>query len=373
MIDQIQQWFLLAHAEWGDVLEIFLVALAVVIVNFCLKLLLASLHKRVEASKNIWDDAIFGAISAPLRALIWVLGLSFAASYSIVEETTSALSELVGPFRTVGVIGVITWFLTRLVSEVSKNMIHHKTRKGEQVDQTTIEAIAKLIRASLMLTGVLVVLQSLGFSISGVLAFGGVGGLAVGLAAKDLLANVFGGLTIYLDRPFSKGDWIRSSEKDIEGVVENIGWRRTVIRRFDKRPMYVPNAIFTNIVVENPSRMTNRRIKEAMGIRYDDMSKVATILNEIREMLKAHEEIDQNQIIMVNFDQFGPSSLDCFIYCLTVTRDWAKYHEVKQEILLRVLEIVEQHGAEIAFPTSTLHVPDPIQLAPQAEALGEAG
>ncbi len=369
MIDAVQQWFNQAHDRWGGVLEIFLIVLAVVAVNFCLKIALAFLHKRVQASRNVWDDAIFAAINLPLRALTWVLGLSIAADFTIVKETTTALSELVDPFRTVGVIAVMTWFLMRLVNEVSHNMIQHQSRKGEPVDQTTIEAIAKLVRASVVITGALVILQSLGFSISGVLAFGGVGGLAVGLAAKDLLANVFGGLTIYLDRPFSKGDWIRSSEKDIEGVVEQIGWRRTVIRRFDKRPMYVPNAIFTNIVVENPSRMTNRRIKESMGIRYDDVRKVAPILNDIREMLKAHEEIDQNQIILVNFDQFGSHSLDCFVYCLTVTREWAKYHEVKQEILLRIHEIVEQHGAEMAFPTSTLHFPDPIMLAnPQPEA-----
>ncbi len=361
--EQIQQWFSAVHGRWGAVLEIFLVVAAVVFVNFMLKLVLSMLQKRVTASRNVWDDAIFAAINAPLRALTWVLGLSFAAEFTIVEDTVSALSELVTPFRTVGVIAVITWFATRLVAEVSHNIIQHKSRKGESIDQTTVEAIAKLIRASLIITGALVILQSLGFSISGVLAFGGVGGLAVGLAAKDLLANVFGGLTIYMDRPFSKGDWIRSPEKDIEGVVENIGWRRTVIRRFDKRPMYVPNAIFTNIVVENPSRMTNRRIKEAMGIRYDDVAKVAPILDDIRAMLKAHEEVDQNQIILVNFDQFGPHSLDCFIYCLTVTRDWAKYHEVKQQILLRVHEIVAEHGAEMAFPTTTVHFPDRLELA----------
>lgn len=361
--EQMQQWFSAAHGRWGTVMEIFLVVLGVVIVNFVLKLLLAMLQKRVAASRNLWDDALFAAISAPLRALVWVLGLSLAAEFTTEVDTISALSELVTPFRTVGVIAALTWFVTRLVAEVSHNIVEHKTRKGESVDQTTVEAIAKLIRISAIITGGLVILQSLGFSISGVLAFGGVGGLAVGLAAKDLLANVFGGLTIYMDRPFSKGDWIRSPEKDIEGVVENIGWRRTVIRRFDKRPMYVPNAIFTNIVVENPSRMTNRRIKESMGIRYDDVSKVAPILNDIREMLRANEEIDQNQIILVNFDQFGASSLDCFVYCLTVTRDWAKYHEVKQSVLLKVHDIVEKHGAEMAFPTTTLHVPDPVQLA----------
>lgn len=367
MIENVKAWFEMAQDRWGPIAELFVIVFAVVLINFCIKYLLIFLHKRVEASKNIWDDALFIAINPPLRVLIWVLGLTFAAEYFAGEQTDTMLSGLIDPARTVGVIGVLTWFLTRLVGEVSHNIVLRKQRKGEPVDPTTMEAIAKLLRASVVITGLLVMLQSLGFSISGVLAFGGVGGLAVGLAAKDLLANVFGGLTIYLDRPFSKGDWIRSPEQDIEGVVEDIGWRRTAIRRFDKRPLYVPNAVFTTITVENPSRMTNRRIKETMGIRYDDVSKVAPIMDDIRAMLRAHEEIDQNQIILVYFDTFGAHSLDFFVYCLTVTRDWETYHQVKQDVLLRVYDIVEKHGAEMAFPTTTLHLADPITIEKLAQ------
>ena len=113
-------------------------------------------------------------------------------------------------------------------------------------------------------------MQLFDYSVSGLLAFGGIGGIAVGFAAKDLLANFFGGLMIYLDRPFSVGDWIRSPDKEIEGTVEDIGWRLTRIRTFDKRPLYIPNSIFASISVENPSRMSNRRIYEKIGIRYDD-------------------------------------------------------------------------------------------------------
>ena len=346
--------------------------LAVVTINFILKYVLRFLHKRVEASKNYWDDALFGALNPPVRVLTWVLGLSFAGEYFVADDQESALAVLIDPARTVGVILVLTWFLTRLIGEVTTNIVKTKQRNGEYIDPTTMEAIAKLLRASVIITGALVILQSLGFSISGVLAFGGVGGLAVGLAAKDLLANVFGGLTIYLDRPFSKGDWIRSPEKDIEGVVENIGWRRTAIRRFDKRPLYVPNAIFTNITVENPSRMTHRRIKETMGIRYDDVAKVAPIMEAIREMLKNHEGIDQDMIILVYFDSFGAHSLDFFIYCLTVTRDWETYHQVKQDVLLKVHDIVEEHGAEMAFPTTTLHVPDPVKIEQALQAEQQA-
>ena len=205
-------------------------------------------------------------------------------------------------------------------------------------------------------------LQTLGFSIGGVLAFGGIGGIAIGFAAKDLLANFFGGLTIYLDRPFSVGDWIRSPDRDIEGTVEEIGWRLTRIRTFDKRPLYLPNATFTQIAVENPSRMLNRRIFETIGIRYDDAARMRDILRDVENMLREHPEIDQEQLTMVNFNAFAASSLDFFVYTFTRTTVWAEYHRVKQDVLLRILDIIDANGAEVAFPTSTLHVPDGVAV-----------
>ena len=115
------------------------------------------------------------------------------------------------------------------------------------MDYTTVDALSKLGRFSVVIIAALVILQTLGFSISGVLAFGGIGGIAMGFAAKDMLANFFGGLTIYLDRPFTVGEWIRSPDKAIEGTVEYIGWRHTRVRAFNKNPIYVPNALFTTI------------------------------------------------------------------------------------------------------------------------------
>ena len=158
----------------------------------------------------------------------------------------------------------------------------------------------------------------------------------------------------------SVGDWIRSPDREIEGTVENIGWRLTRIRTFDKRPLYVPNAVFTSVAVENPSRMTNRRIKETIGIRYDDASKMKDIITDVKAMLKEHEEIDTGKTLIVNLNEFAPSSLDFFIYTFTKTTDWIRFHEIKQDVMLKILDIIEAHGAECAFPTSTIHIPDGI-------------
>ncbi|MDX1473133.1 MAG: mechanosensitive ion channel family protein, partial [Reinekea sp.] len=231
------------------------------------------------------------------------------------------------------------------------------------MDATTASALGKLLRLSVIITTALVILQTLGFSVSGVLAFGGIGGIAVGFAAKDLLANFFGGLMIYLDQPFKVGDWIRSPDKNIEGTVEHIGWRLTRIRTFDKRPLYVPNATFANISVENPSRMTNRRIYEAIGVRYDDAAKVEKIVADVKQMLLDHPEIDTTQTLIVNVNAFAASSIEFFVYTFTKTTNWIAFHEIKQDVMVKIIDIVERNGAEFAFPTQTLHVKHEPEMA----------
>ena len=139
--------------------------------------------------------------------------------------------------------------------------------------------------------------------------------------------------------------------------MEEIGWRLTRIRTFSKRPLYVPNSVFSTITVENPSRMTNRRINETIGIRYDDAGKDgARSPPQVKQMLADHPAIDETKTLMVNFNSFAPSSLDFFIYCFTHTTVWTEFHEIKQDVLLQIERIIAEHGAEIAFPTSTILV-----------------
>lgn len=346
------------------VVEVFIVVTATLIAAFAVSRFLGKLVKRSQHTKNLWDDALFESMYRPAKWLVWVIGLAYAATIAA-SQTEVNLLDMVTPVRTVATIGIIVWFIVGFIKRAEQNLVDPQYAH-KPMDKTTAMAVGKLLRVSAIITAVLVILQSLGYSISGVLAFGGIGGIAVGFAAKDLLANFFGGLMIYLDRPFAVGDWVRSPDKNIEGTVEDIGWRLTRIRTFDKRPLYVPNATFTQISVENPSRMTNRRIYETIGIRYDDAGKMATIVNDVKAMLRAHEAIDQEQTMIVNFNAFNASSLDFFVYTFTKTTAWIEFHEIKQDVMLKIINIIEGHGAECAFPTRTLHLPDGLALT-QAE------
>ena len=357
MLDDIYQ----PLVNWtGDNLwigQVFVVVFLTLLLNLLLRLLTVRLHRKLKETDNPWDDAFIAALRRPLGLLVWIVGIAFAADI-IRLETEAVIFNAVAPLRDVGVVATFTWFLLRLVSNLQRDVVDRSKKSEEPVDATTVDAIGKLVKASIFITAVLVVLQTLGFSISGVLAFGGIGGIAIGFAAKDLLSNFFGGLMLYLDRPFLVGDWIYSPDREIEGTVESIGWRLTCIRTFDKRPVYVPNGIFSTIAVINPSRMSHRRIHETIGLRYDDIEKVPLIIEDIKTMLKNHPEIDTSQTLMVNFNSFSASSLDFFIYTFTHTTAWARYHEIKQDVLLKISEIIAGHNAEIAYPTSTLHMPE---------------
>lgn len=336
------------------VYQVFMVVFLTLLVSYTVGLVFNRLGRFAEKSNNPWDDVLLESARKPLKILIWLLGISWAAKITHTASNAEVF-ELIDPVRRVCVIVLITWFLFGLAKRFEL-ALQSPDRVKEPLDATTASAIGKLLRASIVITSALVILQNLGFSISGVLAFGGVGGIAVGFAAKDLLANFFGGLTVYMDRPFVVGDWVRSPDRNIEGTVEHIGWRLTRIRTFDKRPLYVPNATFSTISLENPSRMTHRRIQETIGVRYVDLQQVRSIADAVKRMLIEHAEIDDNQTLIVNLNQFADSSVNLMVYTFTKTTIWVKYHEVKQDVLLKIAEIIEQHGAEIAFPTTTLHV-----------------
>lgn len=340
--------------DWNWVVQAFGVIFSALVLDFIQRRMVKRMKVKVaDKTRTQWDDAFFASLKGPLSLLIWGQGFAFALEVAR-QKSDAPLYTLISPLKDMGVIAAFGWFLVLLVKNGEEAYLKSEEKGEQRLDRATVHAIGKLMRMSVFFTAVLVGLQTMGYSISGVLAFGGIGGIAVGFAAKDLLSNLFGGLMIYLDRPFSVGDWVRSPDRKIEGIVEAISWRLTRIRTFDKRPLYVPNAMFSSIVVENPSRMTHRRIYETIGIRYDDGNKMGEIVKAVKEMLKKHPEINDSLTLIVNFNSFAPSSLDFFIYAFTHTTNWVRFHEIKEEVLLKIMRIISEQGAEIAFRKSVV-------------------
>lgn len=323
------------------------------VAHIALGVVVRHLHRVAKGSSQSWDDVLITALETPIRVVLWVV-VAFVA-LEVYPLAPGLQARLVQAYDT-ALVFLLAWFLHRLLAGIEKELLADGRGRTSSGDRATVRATTKLARISLWIVAGLMVLQSVGVTISGLLAFGGIGGIAVGFAAKDLLANFFGGLSIYLDRPFTTGDWIRSPDQQIEGTVEDIGWRLTRIRTFDQRPLYVPNAVFSQISVENPSRMFNRRIYETIGLRYQDADKMEVIVDQVRTMLENHEDIDMSRTLIVNFVSFGPSSLDFFVYTFTKTTVWVKFHQIKQDVLLQILQIIHANGADVAFPTRTVQV-----------------
>ena len=331
--------------------EVLVILLVVFLANFILK----KFYNKFEAEKkteNIYN-IIIDALKTPIRILIWILGFSYIIVL-INKFLNFDILHSVLLVRKVIFISLIVLFLLNIISQdevYSKKQ--SKLNKGTNVPIGTLCRVSKIVAVAF---GLLTIVETSGINIGGLLAFGSVSGIIVGFASKDLLANFFGATLVYLDKPFEMGDWIRSPDKNIEGTIESISWRLTKIRTFDKRPLYVPNSIFNSIVIENASRMSHRRIREIIGVRYSDIRVVKKIMDDIKTMLANHEAIDSIQTTVVNLVQFGKSSIDFMVYTFTSTTNWVQYLEVKQDILLKISGIIEYNNAQMAFPTTTIYL-----------------
>lgn len=311
------------------------------------------IHK-IDRKKSGWDNTIIKSFVPPLRLAIWIMAAHYVLGIWYAESKLHLFKDLRG-WRDIALILTVGWGALRLIHRGESQYITDRKRRKKKVDAMTVSAVTKILNITVFFTIGLTLLQTFGVSISGILAFGGLGGIAVGFAAKDTLENFFGAMMIYFDKPFKVGDWIRSPDQEIEGEVEHIGWRMTTIRTFEKRPLYIPNSVFSRISVENPDRMTHRRIKTHLGLRYRDLDKIPAICDEIRAMLRVHEHIDTQEKIIVNLDQFNTSSCDVLLMCFTAQVSMNEFYQVKHDVLLKAAQIVEKHGAAFAFPTQTQH------------------
>lgn len=338
------------HSKVGEVLLIFLATVVAIIVT---RKVLSSLR---TFSKNDWITSLCDVLFAPSR---WVIsGIAIFIAIEVVLRHNQPLAQKVEVGRYIFVIVVITWLLFKWKDQFEKIFTRHRLRisKNKKDDRILIAAVSKIITVFIAIFAGFMILEELGVPLSALLAFGGMSGIAVSWAAKDIVANFFGGFMIYLNRPFVIGDWIKSPNKNFEGTVEDIGWYMTRICTFEKRPLYIPNALITDAIIENPGRMYSRRMKTIIALRYDDIGRVKKIVEDIETMLRSNSEIDQTQTLRVHLVSFDDYSIGVEVYTFTKTTGGTEFRRVRQDVLLRIADIVKKNGAEMAFPTSVIEI-----------------
>lgn len=322
---------------------------------------LKKLHARFVKTAHIWDDSFIQAFSLPISLLIWILAITQFSEFILIDLHQSFWAKELIRIRIALIILILIWGVWRYINQVEHRLTHPE-KNEKKVDANTVSIIGHMARIGLGLVAGLILLASLGIPISGVLAFGGGGAIVMGIAAQQLLANWFGGLIIFMEKPFKLGEWIQSPDRNIEGVVTRIGWRSTKVMTLDHKAIYIPNALFNQIIIGNPNRMTHRRIDAIIGIRYEDAALLKEMVRSIEMMLRQHPKIDQRELVMAHLTNFGPSSLDINIYCFTKVTQNPHWRDVQQDIFFKIIEIVQAHEAQFAYPTVTTHIPQGIAI-----------
>lgn len=328
------------------------------------KYVLQYLHNWTARSQNNVDDKIIDALIPPIRFIPIILGLFFSAQYlDLAGNAAVFASQLVRSL----IAFTIFWALHRALEPVS-----HMSKKLRKIlTPTMVTWVFKCLKVMIIFIGGAVILEIWGIAIGPLLAGLGLFGAAVALGAQDLFKNLIGGLTVIAEKRFQPGEWIRV-DGVVEGVVEDIGFRSTRIRRFDKAPVHVPNSALSDAVVTNFSRMTNRRIFWTIGVTYSTTKEQLQIIrDEILSYLQNSSDIAQppDLPLFVRVDSFNASSIDIMVYCFTQTTDWGEFLKVKEAFALVLKDIVEKKaGTGFAFPSQSLYIEHVQDNAPEAFA-----
>ena len=330
--------------------------------NLFTQFVLRRLEKLVAKTETDIDDTLVEALRNPIRFIPVVLGLFLATSYLNLSDE---LQQFATNLNRSLIAFTIFWALYRISDPLSAIMM----KAAHVLTVSMIQWISKAIKMAFALLGAATILEIWGIEVGAIVAGLGLFGVAVALGAQDLFKNLIAGLFVIGERRFQPGDWILV-QGIVEGTVEEIGFRTTTIRRFDKAPVYVPNAQLSDNAVTNFSRMTYRRIKWVIGLEYGSTSDQ---LNKVRDAIESYitnspDFVQPNETAtFVRIDRFSDSSIDVLLYCFTRTTDWLDWLAIKEKLLLEIKAIVEQAGTGFAFPSRSLYleaIGDDLEIAP---------
>jgi len=336
--------------SWGRLWTAFGIILLTYIVRKIVGYLFENWLHRL-AQKTSWeiDDRMIPAMRGPVGWLIFVLGLFIALTVLKMSPEWDRAIVLMVKAAT---LTIVFWGVLRAMDVFAQTAMEIAESRGSGV-HGFVPLIQKAARTFLIIIAVIIVAQNMGYSVSSLLAGLGIGGLAVALAAQETLGNFFGSVSLVADRPFRVGDWIQVGSK-VDGDVEEIGLRSTKVRTWSKSLMSIPNKVLANEIIENWSKMPKRRVKQYIGVTYNTPADAMhELVEDIKQLLKEDEGVQQD-FILVNFTDFGESSLQILVYYFTSTTAWLAHMDIRQRINIKIMKAVEARGASMAFLTRSL-------------------
>ena len=317
--------------------------------KFFTLLVLSTLQKLAKFTTTYYDDRIISALKEPLRFAFVVIAVHLF--FLIIFQETQIIKNILNTL----IVYDIFWAILA-ISEALRGLAHEfAARFSTDLSKEIGNFMLTILKILISGIGLGAMLQVWGINVTALVASLGIGGLAFALAAKDTAANLFGSFALLADKSIRIGEWIKVG--GTEGVVESIGMRTTKIRSFGKTLITVPNQMIANTPIENFSRRGVRRIKMRIGLTYSTSStQINTIVEEIKYMLRNHEGISQKETLLVNFESFGDSALNIFIYTFTSTANWEKYLDIREDVHLKIMQIVEDNHSSFAFPTQSIYI-----------------
>lgn len=361
----------------GDILIAFGVFIIFLFIRRIVFRLFSKILKALTfRTKTDLDDRLLEAIERPLEFAFVVMGLYIAGQVVILSPSLNAIFNQI--VRSL-IAFTLFWGLFRALDPLSRLLDRITDLFGSVSLHETIKGFfLKVTKFVVVVLGIAAVFQEWGFNVAAVLGSLGLVGMAVALGAQDVIKNMFAGLTIFLDRVFEKGNWIKTS--DVEGTVEEIGFRATKVRQFDKALVTILNSKLADQALINYSRMTHRRIYWLIGIEYrSTQEQIRHIIHDISAYVYqcGDFETDPEQTkTFVFLDSFGNSSIDIMLYCFTKTTIWGEWLQAKERLAYAIKGIVEEHGAAFAFPSRSLYVetlplgrPEAFPLSPSEKSV----
>ena len=315
------------------------------------RFIISRLNKIVNKTSTKIDNTVVEVIEGPLKFLPVVLGFFIATSYINLSIEVQNFIDLLN--RTLITV-FIFWLLHQLVIPFSFIIRNFEDKISKPLVNWTLKGLEIII----IVLGIVAVLELWGIKVGPVIAGLGLFGVAVALGAQDLFKNLISGIMILMEKRFTIGDVI-SVSNEVEGVVEQIGFRSTLVRRFDSTPVMIPNYKFAEQSVTNYSRRHHRRIRWLIGLEYKtSINQLKKIRDAITQLIKDKNDFakNENSGFFVRIDSFSDSSIDMLVQAFTVTNDWSEFLKIKEELAVSIIEIVEANNAAFAFPSQSLYV-----------------
>ncbi len=333
------------------IVSLFIFLLFYLLRRLIARFILNRLSKIVTRTTTQIDDAIIEVLDGPLKFFPVVIGFFIASSYLDVSQQKQDFIDLLN--RSLITISIF-WLLHQLIIPFSFIIKKFESKISKPLVDWTLKGLKILV----IILGIVAILELWGIRVGPVIAGLGLFGVAVALGAQDLFKNLISGIMILMEKRFTVGDVILVSG-EVEGVVEQIGFRSTLVRRFDSTPVMVPNYKFAEQSVTNYTRRHHRRIRWLIGLEYrTSIDQLRAVRNQIHNLIEEDKNFAKNDNagFYVRVDSFSESSIDVLVQAFTITNEWGEFLKIKENLAVKIIQIVEQNNAGFAFPSRSIYV-----------------